>query len=67
MGRRVRAAHHSASEQDFRFFLPRAALTPQSARFMELTTYVMRCLLLACASSLPERIKFHCRGNVCNL
>ena len=40
---------------------------PQSARFIELTTNVMRCLLLACASNLPGRIKFHCRGNICNL
>jgi hypothetical protein len=67
MGRRVRVAHRSESEQDFRFFLPRAGAHPQSARFIELATYVMRRLLLACASNLPGRIKFHSRGNVCNL
>ena len=55
------------SESEQTFLLPRARRSPPERSIYRAHWYVMRCLLLACASSLPGRIKFHCRGNVSNL
>jgi hypothetical protein len=46
MGRRVRVAHRSESEQDFRFFLPRAGAQPPE-RAIYRTHYVRDAVLAA--------------------